>query len=442
MLLMASCIFYMAYKPSYILILIFTIIIDYIAGISIEPSQGIRRKFFLVLSLFANISILAYFKYFNFLIDNMVDFSRLINHPIGFRQVSILLPIGLSFHTFQAMSYTIEIYRGNQKAERHFGIFALYVLFYPQLVAGPIERPQNLLHQFKEKHFFNYSQVSDGLKLMLWGFFKKVVVADRLAVYVDQVYNDPAGHHGISVMIATIFFAFQIYCDFSGYSDIAIGAAQVMGFRLMDNFNRPYFSRSPSEFWKRWHISLSSWFHDYLYISLGGKRVTVPRWYLNLFITFLVSGLWHGANWTFIIWGILNGLYVVFEHLLKPVFQKLPAFFRNRLLSIILTFILIDFAWIFFRAASLNNAMLIIKNMFSFSDNGLQWNLTDNYDFGICIGSIIFMELIHYLQRHNKMRHFFSDKPIVFRWATYSFILWAIWIFGVFGSREFIYFVF
>jgi alginate O-acetyltransferase complex protein AlgI len=442
LLLVASCIFYMVYKPSYILILLFTIIIDYIAGISISQSTGSRRKLFLILSLLANIGVLAYFKYFNFLNDNLKLAGDLLHHPVGFQHLAILLPIGLSFHTFQAMSYTIEIYRGHQDAERHFGIFALYVLFYPQLVAGPIERPQNLLHQFRERHFFNQAQVSDGLKLMLWGFFKKVVVADRLAFYVDQVYNDSAGHHGISVMIATIFFAFQIYCDFSGYSDIAIGAAQVMGFRLMDNFNRPYFSRSPSEFWKRWHISLSSWFRDYLYISLGGKRVTIPRWYLNLFITFLVSGLWHGANWTFVIWGALNGVYVIIEHILKPVYQKLPRFINNRFSGIAITFILIDFSWIFFRASNLQNAMLIIKNMFTFGEGGWNWNLIDGYDFGIGIGGIIIMELIHYLQRHKGMRHFFSDKPVMVRWATYSFLLWAIWIFGVFGSREFIYFVF
>src|SRR5678815_1064118 len=226
-----------------------------------------------------------------------------ISNPVPF--LKIILPIGLSFHTFQAMSYTIEVYRGNQKAERNFGIYALYVMFYPQLVAGPIERPQNLLHQFYENHKFDYERVVNGLKLILWGFFKKLVIADRLALYVGAVYNNPTHHTGLSFIMATIFFAFQIYCDFSGYSDIAIGAAKVMGFKLMTNFNRPYFARSISEFWKRWHISLSTWFKDYLYISLGGNRVSVPRWYFNLFIVFLVSGLWHGANWTYIIWGCL-----------------------------------------------------------------------------------------------------------------------------------------
>ena len=442
LLLIASCVFYMAYIPYYILILAFTIIVDYVAGIGIENAQGYRRKLFLVISLISNIGILAFFKYFNFLNDNLIELGHLLHQPIGLKHLSILLPIGLSFHTFQAMSYTIEIYRGNQKAERHFGIFSLYVMFYPQLVAGPIERPQNLLHQFREKHAFNYAQVTDGLKLMLWGFFKKVVIADRLASYVDQVYGNPAGYHGMPIIIATVFFAFQIYCDFSGYTDIAIGAAQVMGFHLMDNFNRPYFSTSISEFWRRWHISLSSWFRDYFYISLGGSRVTIPRWYFNLFITFLVSGLWHGANWTFIIWGALNGLYIIAELALKPVTKRLPKIFRLKALNILITFVLIDFAWIFFRAPSLQNAGLVMKNMFQFSDGGLRWAIFDKYDFWICVVSILFMEWVHYLERHNKMRHFFNDKPLVFRWAMCIGILWAIWIYGVFGAREFIYFTF
>jgi len=442
LLLTASCIFYMAYIPYYILILAFTICVDYIAGISIENASGNRKKLFLVLSLLSNISILAYFKYFNFLNDNLIALGHFMHQPIGFRHLLVLLPIGLSFHTFQAMSYNIEVYRGHQKAERHFGIFSLYVMFFPQLVAGPIERPQNLLHQFREKHFFHYGRVKDGLKLMLWGFFKKIVIADRLANYVDQIYNHPDAYHGLPVIIATVFFAFQIYCDFSGYSDIAIGAAQVLGFRLMDNFNRPYFSSSISEFWKRWHISLSTWFRDYFYISLGGNRVTIPRWYFNLFLTFLVSGLWHGANWTFIVWGGLNGLYMIIESSMKPIKNKLPRFLKYKVLNVLFTFILINFSWIFFRASSLKNASVVIRNMFHFSDGGLKWAIFDPYDFWICVASIAFMEWIHYLERHNKMRHFFNDRPLWIRWGMYTFLIWAIWIFGVFGAREFIYFVF
>jgi D-alanyl-lipoteichoic acid acyltransferase DltB (MBOAT superfamily) len=259
------------------------------------------------------------------------------------------------------------VYRGNQKAERHFGIYALYVMFYPQLVAGPIERPQNLLHQFREKHVFEYDRVVEGLKLMLWGLFKKIVIADRLAIYVNAVYNNPEQHNGTTFTLATIFFAFQIYCDFSGYSDIAIGAAKIMGFKLMTNFNRPYFANNISEFWKRWHISLSTWFRDYLYISLGGSRVSIPRWYFNLLLVFLISGLWHGASWTYVIWGALNGLYLVFAIItqkLRDKFNRLTGIVKvpklSRLLQILITFMLSCLAWIFFRANNVSDAFLII----------------------------------------------------------------------------------
>ncbi len=290
LLLGASCYFYMVFVPKYILILGFTIVVDYFAGIAIENATGKRRKLFLVCSLVANIGVLAVFKYYNFLNNNL----SFLLHDMGMKDpipvLSILLPIGLSFHTFQAMSYTIEVYRGNQKAERHFGIYSLYVMFYPQLVAGPIERPQNLLHQFREKHSFDYDRVISGLRLMLWGYFKKTVIADRVGLIVDKVYSDPHHFNGIALTLATIFFAYQIYCDFSGYSDIAIGAARVMGIKLMYNFKSPYHSKSIAEFWTRWHMSLSTWFRDYLYIPLGGNRVPVNRMYFNLFGS--VFGKW------------------------------------------------------------------------------------------------------------------------------------------------------
>jgi D-alanyl-lipoteichoic acid acyltransferase DltB (MBOAT superfamily) len=285
-LLVASCYFYMAFVPIYMVILGFTIIVDYYAGIFIEQSEGSRRKWFLVMSLIANIGVLAVFKYYNFINENITWLFKgfALQNPIPY--LEILLPIGLSFHTFQAMSYTIEVYRGNQKAERHFGIYSLYVMFYPQLVAGPIERPQNVLHQFHEEHYFDYKNVTNGLKLMAWGMFKKVVIADRLAAMVGQVYDHPQGYTGLPLIIATCLFSIQIFCDFSGYSDIALGSAQVMGFELMKNFDRPYFSKTISEFWRRWHISLSTWFRDYLYISLGGNRVSKWRREVNLFIVF------------------------------------------------------------------------------------------------------------------------------------------------------------
>ncbi|OFY92284.1 MAG: alginate O-acetyltransferase, partial [Bacteroidetes bacterium RIFOXYB2_FULL_35_7] len=311
LLLGASCIFYMAFIPSYILILVATIIVDYIAGIYIEKEKGPKRRLYLIISIITNIGFLAFFKYFNFLNSNVAAIAHFLDWNYSIEALSIILPVGLSFHTFQAMSYTIEVYRGTQKAEYHFGIYALYVMFYPQLVAGPIERPQNLIHQFYEKHTFDYQRVTDGLKLMLWGFFKKMVIADRLSLYVNQVYNNPDQYSGFPVLLATYLFAFQIFCDFSGYSDIAIGSAKIMGFKLMDNFNTPYFAKTIKEFWKRWHISLSTWFRDYLYISLGGNRVIKWKMQFNLFIVFMISGLWHGANWTFVLWGSLHGFYII-----------------------------------------------------------------------------------------------------------------------------------
>src|SRR5262245_25802672 len=271
LLLIASCYFYMAFIPVYILILGFTIVIDYIAGILIEDAQGKKRKFLLIASLIANVGVLFVFKYFNFLANSFTDLATALSgQQVAHIGLRIILPIGLSFHTFQSMSYTIEVYRGNQKAERHFGIYALYVMFYPQLVAGPIERPQNLLPQFRQNHNFDYQRVTSGLRLMAWGLFKKTVVADRLALFVNKIYAEPGSFDGPVLLLATLFFAFQIYCDFSGYSEIAIGSARVMGFNLMQNFDRPYHARSISEFWRRWHISLSTWFRDYLYFPLGG----------------------------------------------------------------------------------------------------------------------------------------------------------------------------
>lgn len=287
----------MAFIPVYILVLLATILIDFFLAIRIEEAEDPRRKrTYLVVAIVSTCAVLFIFKYYNFFNINLAAIAGFLNlhYPIGMLQ--LILPIGLSFHTFQSLSYVVEVYRGRQKTERHFGIYALYVMFYPQLVAGPIERPQNLLHQFREEHSFDYERVTSGLKLMAWGMFKKIVIADRLAGFVSVVYDKPVGFEGISVIVATVFFAFQIYCDFSGYSDIAIGAAEVMGFKLMRNFNKPYFSTSVTEFWRRWHISLSTWFRDYVYIPLGGNRVPRARWYFIIMVTFLISGLWHART--------------------------------------------------------------------------------------------------------------------------------------------------
>jgi D-alanyl-lipoteichoic acid acyltransferase DltB (MBOAT superfamily) len=369
-LLAASCLFYMAFVPAYILILAFTIVVDYAAGIWIESAQGSHRKLLLVASIVTNVGALCIFKYVNFLIGNVNWLGDLLGIPYAISPLDILLPIGLSFHTFQAMSYTIEVYRGNQAAERSLLTFALYVMFYPQLVAGPIERPQNLLPQFREHHRFDYSNAVHGLQRMAVGMFKKVVIADNLSLLVNQVYQDPEQYRGLPLILATVFFAFQIYYDFSGYSDIALGSAQVMGFRLMENFRTPYFSKSIGEFWRRWHISLSTWFKDYVYVPLGGNRGTRTRHYLNLVAVFVISGLWHGANWTYVIWGLLHGMFLITGDATKQVrsraahaigLQRLPAL--SSALSMVSTFALVTFAWVFFRATSLSDALYVIGHM-------------------------------------------------------------------------------
>jgi alginate O-acetyltransferase complex protein AlgI len=454
MLLVASCVFYMAFIPIYILVLAITIVIDYFMGIWIEDSETKNKKKFLIISILATCLVLFIFKYFNFFNSNFAYIASLLhlNYPIEI--INIILPIGLSFHTFQSLSYVIEVYRGNQKAERHFGIYALYVMFFPQLVAGPIERPQNLLHQFREEHLFKYKRVTDGLKLMAWGMFKKIVIADRLAILVNQVYDNPEKYDGVALIIATVFFAFQIYCDFSGYSDIAIGAAQVMGFKLMDNFKRPYFSKSISEFWKRWHISLSSWFRDYFYISIGGNRVPKWRWNFNLFATFLVSGLWHGANWTYVIWGALNGFYLIFSIWTRGPREKIANFTKlsqhteiRKYLQVFTTFFLICFAWIFFRAETLSDAWYIVThsfriNLYSFNIENIENLGLSRSNFLVAILSLIFMEFVHLVQRHGSIRHMLSTKPTWMRWGLYYAIVLGMIFFGMFGENEFIYFQF
>lgn len=454
----------MAFIPYYILILFITIIIDYYAGKKIGESVGVKRKFYLIVSVIATCAVLIIFKYFNFFNTNLAVIAHFFdwNYPIGL--ISIILPIGLSFHTFQSLSYVIEVYRNKQKVERNFGIYSLYVMFYPQLVAGPIERPQNLLHQFYEEHKFEYKRVVDGLKLMAWGMFKKVVIADRLAALVNIVYGDVHAYPGMLLLEATIFFTFQIYCDFSGYTDIARGSAQVMGFNLMKNFNRPYFSKSISEFWKRWHISLSSWFKDYLYIPLGGSRVSTARWYFNLFIVFLISGLWHGANWTFVIWGGLHGFYLIFGIISKRYrdligdilgLKNYPVL--NKMIKVGTTFSLVSFAWIFFRADNLSDALFVIKSiLISIPEQiarllKLNWHAGFTWDIGlgqqgvfIVIFSLIVLGAVHFIQRDPNVGLALNNKPVWMRWVLYYGLIMAIIIFGYYGPgpKQFIYFQF
>ncbi len=461
MLLTASCYFYMTLIPAYIFILLVLILIDYQCGLWIEDSPRHQKKFYLVLSIVSTCLALFIFKYFNF-------FNRMAYHLAGALHISyaipmlqLLLPLGLSFHTFQSLSYVIEVYRGHQKAERHLGIYSLYVMFYPQLVAGPIERPGNLLHQFREVHVFDPAQVTNGLQLMLWGLFKKAVVADRLAVVVDTIYNQPTHFSGPALTLSTLFFAFQIYYDFSGYSDIALGAAEVMSFKLTKNFNRPYAAGSITDFWRRWHISLSTWFRDYLYIPLGGNRVTLPRWTVNVFITFLISGLWHGANWTFVAWGTLHGFYLIAERGFKTTRNSLcqtlgliRAPHLRHALSVFATFLLVSFAWIFFRANSIHTAVSIIRHLtsdwgalLSSAGRSAFFNTMQRTPLNLlCLFGLIFLvEFIQMKDASLDFRSRLAKFPRVLRWSLYYFAFFSVlftMLSGIYGGHRFIYFQF
>lgn len=451
LLLAASCFFYMAFIPAYIVILFVTILIDYFAGLYIERTESKKKKKAgLCVSIVSTCAVLFVFKYLSFAIGSFQGLAGLLGWHVGPAFVHIILPIGLSFHTFQSLSYVVEVYRGKQRAENDFVVYSTYVMFFPQLVAGPIERPQNLLHQFREWHEFNHANVTAGLKRMGWGFYKKLVVADRLALYVNDVYADPRSHNGLQLTIASFFFAYQIYCDFSGYSDIAIGAAQVLGFRLMENFRTPYYSLSVGEFWHRWHISLSTWFKDYVYIPLGGSRVSKTRHITNLLITFGVSGLWHGANWTYVWWGLLNGVYLVMG--------SLTLDWRNRLFNsvgmgentvarrgimLVSTFVLTCIAWIVFRAHTLSDATYVVLHL------SRGWNFgaiaTPQFllrQLPVAVLSLIILEIGQLLAREKGFFSTLGRLPVPARWTAYaSFVVFVI-LFGVYQNRQFIYFQF
>lgn len=448
-LLAASYFFYMSWNVKYVLLIFFMTIMSYATALIIEKTHDKKRKrIALTLGILICLSLLIFFKYFNFLSNTVVDILSLFTIKLNPITVSVLLPVGISFYTFQALSYMIDVYRETAEAEHDFGIYAAFISFFPQLIAGPIERTNNLLPQIRSEKQFDYDDAMYGIRLMLWGYFKKMAIADVLAVYVDTVYESPTSYHGFDLLIVVFFFTIQIYCDFSGYSDIAIGTAKMLGINLMTNFKSPYFSSSLREYWSRWHISLSTWFRDYVYIPMGGNRCSKARRYFNLFVTFLVSGMWHGASWTFAIWGGIHGIAQIIE---DSCSEKLNKIRNSRIGKVILTLIVFAFcniAWIFFRAESVSDALYVITHMF---DNILSPSVYLQNSIGLSEKELI---LILCLIGIAALYDYYSLKEDVMstvnRWQKmirilvgYILIIFMIWgLFDSAGTNQFVYFQF
>ncbi len=454
LILASSYLFYGWWDWRFLFLIIASSFVDFFIGKKLyETEKKKTRKTLLLISLVFNLGLLFYFKYTNFFIDSFIESFRFFGGSIDSFTLKIVLPVGISFYTFQTLSYTIDVYRKQLKPTKDWLAFFSFVAFFPQLVAGPIERASHLLPQFYKTYKFDYQKMRSGFLLIAFGLFKKMVIADRLSILVNQVYNNPSDYSGSSLLVATVFFAFQIYCDFSGYSDIAIGIARSLGFDLMKNFDSPYFSKSITEFWRRWHISLSTWFRDYVYIPLGGSRDGKYKTYLNLFLVFVVSGLWHGAAITFVIWGFIHGIIIVLEKATKKIKQQ---FYKNikiepkNLLESILfgfiTFVTVDFAWIFFRANSFTDAKYIISHLFDFSKSISLYKLglTKN-EFLIAIMSIVLLLLFDFIHKKYNSIAILNKIPFYFRSVIYVIIIFTIVIFGIYGDdnvSEFIYFQF
>lgn len=457
LLLVASYAFYANWSFNYCFLLLGTTILTYLSALLISKShEDIRKKkLYLVFCILANVGILFLFKYFNFFNQSLGTLFQWLDLPYGVPDFKLLLPIGISYYIFQAISYIVDVYQGKMEPERHLGIFALYLVFFPKLVAGPIERAHNLIPQLYEAHFSITKAVS-GFKLIGWGLFKKVVIADHLAIVVNTVYANPQGYGSVPLITATVFYAFQIYCDFSAYTDMAMGSARVLGFELTQNFQRPYYAKSIKEFWSRWHITLSSWLRDYVYIPLGGNRVKVSRYYLNILLTFLVSGLWHGANWTFVLWGGLHGIYQVASHMTRNVRQKFTSYIGltkfprvHKLFKVAITFSLVCFAWIFFRANSIADGIYIATHLFSnvtgfanpsYVINQLLTLGLNKIEYMVVFFSLLILEIVHLYQRNEEWKSRFANWPLPLRWAFYYLIIFMIIILGVYDSEtQFIY---
>ena len=470
-LLISSYYFYMGWNPQYALLIAFSTVVTYLSGILLEKVKLLeaesvikKKKLIVAGSFIINIAILFFFKYFGFLFENVVTVIQYFGFEISERSFDIILPVGISFYTFQALSYTVDVYRGEVEAEKNFLRYALFVSFFPQLVAGPIERSKNLLKQVDSMEnikVWNYEQIAKGSILMLWGFYLKMVIADRAAILVDNVYDSYWMYGSVELILASVLFAVQIYCDFSSYSLIAIGSAKIMGFHLMENFNTPYFSCSIKEFWRRWHISLSTWFRDYVYIPLGGSRCGKEKKYRNLIITFLVSGLWHGASWNYVFWGWLHGLYQVIGEELSSAKRRFTECFKIKTGSIsykfgqvFLTFLLVDFAWIFFRADSLHDAVMVVTRiatkwnpwvLFNKSLYSLGLDQTEIHVLCVALIVLFLVDIVRYRYKQT-LDVFLGEQCLWFSWGVIFILLFSIIIYGVYGpefdAKQFIYFQF
>lgn len=443
-LLVSSCVFYMFLIPEYILILFLAIVIDYFAGIWLERTTGNKRKWLLWLSIISTCLILFVFKYYNFFISNTNAIASLIGWNYSIEALQIALPIGLSFHTFQSLSYVIDVYKGEQKAEKDFLTYSVYVMFFPQLVAGPIERARSLFPQFHATKKFDLALASDGMRQILWGLFTKCVIADNCAIHVDNVFNDYTNYQGSTLWVGAILFTFQIYGDFSGYSNMALGTAKLFGFRLMQNFNYPYFSRDIAEFWRRWHISLTTWFRDYCYKPLGGNKRGMVITVRNTFIIFIVSGFWHGANWTFIFWGLINALYFLPLLLLGLNRRNTNTVAEGRVLpsigefaSMSVTFLLATVAWVFFRASDVPTAFGILKGMF----NPSVLSMPAIRDWVLALLIVVFV-IIEWRGRMFEHALDVASRPATERRVFYAFVFLLLFFFGVYNENQFIYFQF
>lgn len=464
-LLISSYYFYMCWNAKYAILIAISTVITWVSGLLLSRQTMKATKYVTIAVSFAvNLSILFFFKYYDFALENINRILSFANVGILSNPFDFLLPVGISFYTFQALSYTVDVYRGEIKAEKNPLRYALFVSFFPQLVAGPIERSKNLLTQLQEIHtikVWNYDRIVKGLIMMVWGLFQKMVLADRLSILADTVFESANALGTVELVIGAVAFALQIYCDFGGYSTIAIGAAKVMGFELMENFNTPYFATGIQDFWRRWHISLSSWFRDYLYIPLGGSRCSRFRKYCNLMITFLVSGLWHGAAWNYVVWGGLHGVYQILEDLSKPVREKVTAklhvdtkAFSHKFGQILITFFLTTFAWIFFRAESLSQAGAYIVRMFTkwnpwvFFDEGLLKLGLDKMELNILVlalAALLLTDILQYVKKLS-LAEFLMKQGWWFRFAVLIVLILSVFVFGKYGvefdSAQFIYFDF